>query len=104
MHVPDVICRREQQLQSLNQISRIERSLKAQLYQGFEAGNLTALNVNGASVGLTTTLGISWAREAIPPQRCEHPSAIQASPEGRPSPAMCATLLCRGERASLTSW
>lgn len=54
MNALDVICRKEQQVELLKQISKIERSPKAQLCHEFEARNLIALKLNRASVGLTT--------------------------------------------------
>lgn len=61
MNAPDVIYRKQQQTELLNQTSKTKRSPKAQLYHGFEAGNAIALQLNRVNLGLRSTLTISSA-------------------------------------------
>lgn len=61
VNAPDVIYRKEQQIELLNQTSKTKRSPKAELYHGFEVGNAVALPLNRVNLGLRSTLTISSA-------------------------------------------
>ena len=73
MNDADIICRKEQQIELLNQTTRIESSPKAQLYCEFEARKPAALKLTKADLGLRATLGMSGALSTILPWLCVCP-------------------------------